>query len=123
MLVTFDNRYLKAISSELDPYSPLTTQLSPDDLIDNDMGTVFLSSGPYWAIEARPSTTFVLGSVTFRARNVGTSTEVSFNRYGIPYVIPGTAAGIEGVNVTNDLRGADVTIEQPPPTSTPPPSP
>jgi hypothetical protein len=110
VVLKFDPDYLRVESSTLDPDSPLSTHLVPDDQFDNDAGTVVLSSGPYKSILAAPDYTFRLGTIIFDTRDVDKSTEIEFIREGDS----STFVGIEGVDVTNNLFEADVTISRPP---------
>ncbi len=94
-------------------------------MFDNNTGTITLSAGPYKLIQA-PTDAFVMGSLTFTAKQVETTTEVGYVRVGDPNAV----AGLEGVYITGDLFGSTIQIAVPPtptptltPTETPTPTP
>ena len=120
VVIEFDPDVLRAISSEADPYAPLSVRLVPDDTFDNDKGVIVMSTSQDKNATESPSTMFLMGTIKLKVGSSisgGTSTSVDFVRFGDVR----TVAGIEGAEVTNDLFGASIMIELPPtPTPVPP---
>ncbi len=119
VVLTFNSAHIQAVSTALNPESPLTTQLLPSNYFSNSLGVVALSAGPQPELEATVfETPFIMGSVTFRALNVNTTTSIGFIELGAFQ----TRADVEGAIVTGDLTGSIVTIQtEPTPTPTPTP--
>ncbi len=119
VVLKFNAGHLLAVSTALNQNSPLSTQLLPNNYFDNSVGGVALSAGPNKQLQVSELTDpFIMGSVTFKARQTLTTTSISFIELGAFQ----TRADVEGAIVTGDLIGSTVTI-QTDPTPTPTPTP
>ena len=121
VVLEFDPDVLMAKSANANPDAPLSIRLVPDDSFDNDEGVIVMSISQDKNVIESPSTVFLMGTIRLKVNSSisgEASTDVDFVRFGDVR----TVAGIKGSEVTDDLFGATVMIEQPA-TPTPIPAP